>query len=277
MRTIPKICHLFWDRSPMALLQVFTVVSFHKYNPDWKIIVYLTKQHYTELGANTFVPDYTGKGYFHLIEKLDYVELKEIDLIEWGVPLDAHSCQGSDLFRRNILYEKGGVYSDFDVIWLKPMSEFVNIDCIGNASDFESIVSFYEYTHGFHNVSNLIAEAGSGFLLSLIEEQRKVRPPYKHQAFGSDMLNRLYPNWQSVVSKFPRMLALKYETFYPYSTFEMDRLFVENDLTPLYSKNVMCIHWFNGNEYSKRHINAEFNGFEFDCSMTSILKQEGYI
>jgi len=44
MKTIPKICHLYWDRSPMALLQVFTVTSFHRYNPDWHIIVYLTKQ-----------------------------------------------------------------------------------------------------------------------------------------------------------------------------------------------------------------------------------------
>jgi hypothetical protein len=276
MKTIPKICHLYWDKSPMALLQVFTVSSFHKYNPDWKIIVYLTKQDWkTELGKNIYVPNYTGPDYFYMIAKLDYVEIKEIDLIEWEVNLDAHSCQGSDLFRRNILYKEGGVYSDFDVVWLKPMSEFVNIDCIGNASDFESIVSFYEYTHGFHNVSNLISEPGSRYIYSLIEEQRKVRPPYDHQAFGSEMLNRKYSDLNSITSKFPRILAIKYETFYPYNTFHMERLFVHNDLTPLDSKNVMCVHWFNGNAFSKQYINIE--DYHRECSMTLILKQEGYI
>ena len=258
----------------MARLQVFTVESFHKYNPDWQIIVYLTKQSYKELGANVYVPDYTGPDYFHLIEKLPYVEIREIDLLEDGIPLDAHSCQGSDLFRRNILYKKGGVYSDFDVIWLKPMKDFAKIDCLGDSRDFESIVSFYEFTKGFHNVSNLVSEPGSGFLLSLIEAQKKIKPPYEHQSFGSTMLNKLYPDWWSVVSRFPRMLAIKYETFYPYSTFEMERCFVKDDLSPIDSKNVMCVHWFNGNMYSKEYINKD----EFTpCSMTSILKREGYI
>ena len=275
MRTIPKLCHIYWDKSPMALLQIFTVVSFHKYNPDWKIIVYLTKQSYKELGPNIYVPDYTGPDYFYMIEKLDYVEIKEIDLVEYGVPLDAHSCQGSDNFRREILYREGGVYSDFDVIWLKPMSEFVNIDCIGDANDFESIVSFYEYTHGFHNVSNLISESGSSYIYSLIEEQRKVKPPYDHQAFGSVMLNNKYPDLNSITSKFPRILAIKYETFYPYNTFHMDKLFVHEDLNPLNSKNVMCIHWFNGNGFSKQYINTE--DYHRECSMTSIMKREGYL
>jgi hypothetical protein len=275
MKTIPKVCHLYWDKSPMALLQVFTVVSFHKYNPDWKIIIYLTKQDWrTELGKNIYVPDYTGKDWFYMIEKLDYVEIKEIDLIEWEVNLDAHSCQGSDLFRRNILYKEGGVYSDFDVIWLKPMNEFVNIDCIGNASDFESIVSFYEYTHGFHNVSNLISEPGSQYIYSLIEEQRKVKPPYDHQAFGSEMLNKKYPDLNSITSKFPRILAIKYETFYPYNTFHMESLFIHNDLTPLNSKNVMCVHWFNGNRFSKEYINTA--DYHRKCSMTSIMNKEDY-
>jgi hypothetical protein len=274
MKTIPHVCHLYWDRSPMAHLQVFTVESFHRLNPDWRIIVYLTKQSAAELGKNTYVPDYTGPDYFSRIEKLPYIEFKEIDITELGIPLDAHSCQGSDVFRMKILYDHGGVYSDFDVLWLRPMSEMVNIECLGDPSDFEATASMYQLTKGFHNVSNLVAEKGSEYILSIYEAQQRVKPPYQHQSFGSSLVNNLYPDWYSIISRFPRVLALHYNTFYPFSTFYMEQLFCMTDLSPIDHKNVICVHWFNGNRFAKEYINRD--AFT-PCGMTSLLRREGYI
>lgn len=276
MKTIPKICHLYWDKSPMAFLQVITVLSFHRCNPDWKIIVYLSKQGYEELGKTVYDRKYVGKDYFACIRRLDYVEIKEIDLVKVGVPLTLHSCQGSDIVRRHLLYHFGGVYSDFDTIWLKPMLDFEKIDCIGDPSDFESIVSFFGFTKGFHNVSNLISEPGSQYIWSLIEEEKKIKPPYEHQSFGSDIVTRLYPDLTSVLNKFPRIVAIKYYTFYPYSIYDLDQLYQKSVLYPIKNKNVMCIHWFNGHELSTEYLNDK-NQFRRKCSMTSILWQEGYI
>ena len=120
---IPKKCHLYWDGSPMAWLNLLTVESFHKYNPDWKITVYLTKQSPSEMGKNTFVPDYTGPDYLDRLLDYDYLDIKIIDIEDYDVPIEAHACQGSDNFRRAILFKEGGVYSDFDTIWLKPISD----------------------------------------------------------------------------------------------------------------------------------------------------------
>ncbi len=274
MKNIPKVCYLFWSRAPMSLLQTFTVVSFHKYNPDWKIIVYTMKRDCRKLGENIYVPEYSGVDHFYLIEKLDYIEIREIDLNEFEMDLDICAILWSDIVRLTLLYNYGGVFSCFDVIWLKPMNEFVNIDCIGDVNDFQSIVSFYEFTHGFHNVSNYISEAGSTYLYSLIQQQRRVLPPYDHQAFSSQMQNIMYPTLESIIVKFSRILAIKYETFYPYSTYHLEKLFIENDTIPINSKNVMCVHWFNGNRFSQDYVRN--NDFK-DCSMTTILKREGYI
>lgn len=275
MKNIPKICYMYWGGSgPMAEIMVFTILSFHKYNPDWEIIIYRTKQKNEELGVNTYVSVYEGKDYFYLIERLSYVQIRTIDVAEFGINNDAHSILGSDIFRMNILYHKGGVYSDLDVIWLKPMNDFVNIECIGDPNDFESTVSLNDYTSGFHTASNIIAEKGSQFILSLIEEQKRVIPPYSHMAFSTSMMNIMYPDLYSIIEKYPRVLALKYITFYPYSTRNLGPLFLENDLSPIDSKDVMCIHWFNGNKTSVDYINE---GFGRHCSMTSILKKEGYI
>jgi hypothetical protein len=275
MNTIPKICHLYWDKSPMSLLQTFTVVSFHRHNPDWKIKIYLTKQRLDEMGLNIHTRDYKGEDYFHLIRALDYVEFEEVDLVKWKINTEVHACSSSDLFRRNILYKEGGVYSDFDNVWLKPMDHIREVDCIGNPNDFESLVCFYNYTKDFHNVSNLISEPKSPYLYSLIETQQKIHPPYHHQSFGSVMVNRKYPDLHSIQIKFPRILAIKYETFYPYSIFNLEQLYKKDELNSLNNRNVIGVHWFNGHEYSKDYVNG--NGFSIKCSMTSILKKEGYI
>ena len=280
MNNIPHTCYLYWNNTPMSYLHVITVLSFHKYNPDWQIVVYNTT--YSPIDKDRQISplkyiDYTGDDYFFMLKELPYVKIRGINIDKYSV----HSILVSDIWRREILYNKGGVYSDFDMIWLKPMSEFVNIDCIGDPNDFEAVVSFYNYTHGFHNVSNLISEAKSPFMLSLIEyvkERKKMhnikKIPYGDQSFGTKMVNKIYPTLECITTQFPRVLAIKYETFYPYSTFNMQQLFLHNDLTPLDNKNVMGVHWFNANVLSKSYINEQDYA---DCSMTSILKQEGWL
>lgn len=276
MNNIPKVCHFIWtSKSPLSLLQLFSVISFHRYNPNWQIILYLIKQTPAELGANTYVPDYTGPDYFDEIRKLNYIEIKEVDLVKSGIGTDKHGILASDIMRVRALHLTGGVYSDFDMLWLRPMSEFKNIACIGDPTDFEATACFYEFTKGHHNNSNIISEKGSPYILSIIQEQNNIRPPYNdYQAFNSSLLNRKYPNLNSIVNSFPRVLAIDYKTFYPYSTFEMERLFIYEDMKPIEDSKVMGVHWFNGNRLSKIYVN---NGSFWDCSMTTLLKTEHYI
>lgn len=275
MKNIPKTCYLYWNDKPMSLLHVLTVVSFQRLNPDWLIVINLVTNAKEEVDNSNINPkyrDYTGKDYFYMLRDIPNVQIRESYLDPKN---KIHSILVSDIWRREILFERGGVYSDFDVIWLKPMSEFVNIDCIGDPSDFDCTVSYYNQTYGFHNVSNIVAEEGSPFLGSLIDITKSIHPPYGDQSFGTDMLNNNYPSWEYIKNRFPRTIALKYETFYPYSTFNLRQLFSDDTLTPIQSKNVMCVHWFNGNEWAKEYINQE--AYDRPCSMTSILKQEGLI
>lgn len=274
MKNIPKICHMCWTKgSPLSLMQVFTVLSFHRYNPDWKIILYLSAQEVQELGRNTYVPDYKGEDCFYMIEELGYVDIQEVDLVKEGIGTDKHGILVSDILRVRKLYEHGGVYSDFDMIWLRPMSEFVNIHCIGNASDFETSVCFYEYTKGHHNASNIVSEPGGGFLKSVIEEQERICPPYAHQSFNSDLLNRVYPNFASIIVKFPRVLAMRYDMFYPYGIYNLERLYLRDDTTPIANNGVMGVHWFNGHILSREYADAA--NFNKKCSMSTILHREG--
>lgn len=276
MKNIPKICHLIWTRnSPMSMIQVFTVKTFHKQNPDWEIIVHLIRQEPKDLAKNRYVPDYKGVDYFPLIRDMDYVKIADINLIKEKIHRDKCGIQISDILRERLVYKYGGVYSDFDMLWLRPMSEFKYVNCIGDPEDFEATVCYHRFTEGHHNNSNFVAEAGSKYVLSIINMQNTLKRPYGHQAFNTNLLNKMYPTFDTISSKFPRVIAIKYNTFYPYSIFNLHQLYKDDDLRPIQEEGVMGVHWFNGHELS--HDYTMNNGIERACSMTSIIKREGLI
>lgn len=273
MKNIPKICHLTWNKgSNLSFLHFLTILSFHKYNPDWQIIVHLVKQKNSELGTNIYTVEYLTKDYFQFIDKLGYVIVHEVDLVKENIQYqDKTSFQISDILRCKYLYEQGGVYSDFDTLWLQPIENFRNVKHIGNIDDFEMNVSYFHLTHGYHNNANFIAEPGSLLLGRLLQEQSKLKHPYTHQAFNNDLCNNLFPTLESLLKEYPRVLAVEYQTFNPFLSEKLKDLYQKDDTTRINSK-VMAVHWFNGHKLSQEYlVNRQ------RCSMTSILKKEGYM
>ena len=263
---IPKILHLYWDRSPMSKLQTLTPVTFHKQNPDWRINLYIPKQKY--IGNAKYVPIYTGKDYFNIVEKLSYINIIEFDLKDYFIREDLHNILRSDIFRYQILYEQGGVWSDFDVLWLKPISHIIDIDHVNNISKFGFSVCFFEDIISHHSIGILIAIKNHLFYKELMIQTSKKVPKLSHQIFGVDLWHNLYPTLSSLLKKYKDCLSIKYKTFYPYSIFEMNKLYEKND-TSVIEKNTICIHWFNGHSLTKEYIN---NNYKQECSMTLLIK-----
>ena len=279
MDRIPKELHLYWDGSNMSLLQTFTVETFHKLNIDWNINIYMPLEKYDGSMGFNFIPDYLGPDYFHLLKNKDYVNIVPIDLDVYDVRKDVHGILRSDIFRYNILYNVGGVWSDFDIIWLKPMEHFCNIEYHGDTpiEDVSVIVSFISGTHGGHSIGILIHCKHDPYAKALIEATKQVKPPYSHEIFGGSMLNAHYPTLESL-KVFDGVIGARFETYYPYIIHPprptIQNLYRGNDLSCI-NNNVMCVHWYNGHVLSKEYINN--NGFNRDCSMTTILKREGLL
>ena len=109
---------------------------------------------------------------------------------------------------------------------------------------------------------------------SVIDLQRAVRPPYEHQAYYNSLVNKEYKSMDAVLSRFPRVLGVKYNTFFPYGLYDLKRLFNQVDLGPIYNKDVMAVHWYNGAGESKDYLNKQ--DYFRSCSMTEILRTEGW-
>lgn len=276
MLRIPKELHLYWNGSPMSRLQTFTAESFHRLNPDWRINLYIPKQAYK--GNASYIPDYTGPDYFSFLSQQSYINVQEIDLDDYGINHEHHDILRSDIFRYHKLYEVGGVWSDFDVLWLKPMSEFVNVNYIGDVDidDISAVISFIGGTGGGHSIGIMIHCKHDPYMLSIIEAAKKVEPPFSHEIFGATLIHSVYPTLDSI--KFVGVVGTHHHTYYPYNIHPpvqtISQLYMADDLSCI-DDNVMCLHWYNGHPLSKAYLNN--NGFAKQCSMTTLLKQQGYI
>ena len=277
MDKIPKILHMYWDRTSMSQLQTFTVDTFHKHNPDWTINVYIPKQPYT--GPSRYIPNYVGKDYFYLVEQSRYVNIVDVDLNDYDIAIGLHNILRSDILRYNLLYNHGGVWSDFDVIWLKPMDHFRNIEYYGDTpiNDVNAVVSLVNGSHGGHSIGIMIHCKHDQYAKALIDLTKKVKPPYGHEVFGGGMLNSKYLTLKSLAC-FENIIGVRFETYYPYNIHPpnttIQKLYKENDLSCI-NNNVICVHWYNGHVLSKQYINGD--GFNRNCSMTTILRNEGCI
>jgi len=263
----------------MSRLQTITVESFHRLNPDWNINIYMPPKKYDGGMRFHFIPDYVGPDYFHTIRDKDYVNVTTINLDDYDIRQDLHDILRSDIFRYHILYQIGGVWSDFDVIWLKPMEYFNKIEYHGDTpiDEVSAVVSFINGTCGGHSIGILIHSKGDPYVESLIRLTKEVKPPFSHEVFGGVMLNINYPTLDSIPYK--GVIGAKFETYYPFNIHPpkatIQDLYNSNDISCLNNNNVMCLHWYNGHFMSKHYINN--NGFNRNCSMTTILKSEGYI
>lgn len=277
MNLIPKILHLYWDKSPMSWLQTLTVTSFRKYNPDWTINIYVPKQVYN--GGPRYIPQYKGKDFFAEAKKVSGVNVVEVDLNEYSINLELHDILRSDILRYNLLYEQGGVWSDFDVLWLKPMGHFHNVEYYGDTpiNEVNTVVSLIHETAGGHSIGIMIHAKHDPYVQELINLTKQVKQPYNHEVFGSVMISSKYPTLESL-AEFKNLIGVKHETYYPFNIHPprstIHKLYSANDLSCI-NNNVMCVHWYNGHALSKQYVNE--NGINKACSMTTLLKNEGYI
>jgi hypothetical protein len=249
---IPKTLFLYWGGKNLSWLRYLTVVSFAKHNPRWTIKVYYPTN--PTIG-NTWTTDehiveYKGDDYFNKLS--EYAELIPLDMEQIGGSNDSTEVHKSDLFRLWALFTYGGLYSDFDILYTKPMP------------DFKEERLYCYHPDGHYAVGLIGCQPGDTKFSKLL---RLARQPTEteYQSLGSFLWGKVLEGAKMDGWNIPE------ELIYSYNWYNAEKLFTDNSGLP---DGAIGIHWYGGSVASgqwENLIKPELYDM-YDSTICNIIK-----
>lgn len=260
-----KRCFFYWGGKKLSLLNAISIISFKKYNPDYKIILYKPTINYDVATWTSHEQKikYSEMDFSHII--VPFIdEIKYIDLTEIGFTNEIHHAQKADILRLWLLLNEGGWWSDMDVIWVKSISEFQleeNYDlgiCLRN---------------GYHSSGILYSKPNTNFYKKIFEEIKNNFCKSDYQSAGPGLLNLLFPNIESIQISQENIKVFNFElyNFYPLDSINYHLLYEVGSDQEILTNGVYGVHWYNGGTVSGNFIN-NFNLLDIKNSNILIYK-----
>ena len=274
----PKKLHLYWDKSPLSFLNYLTVLSFNKYHSNWKIYIYTPKSRQKHISWKTHEQKdkYNGKCYFNELYNIENVEIITIDLDKIGFYSDASEVIKSDYFRYYILYQKGGVWSDFDIIYTSSIEKKLNLinDCI--------IFSCYDLKQKmvYYPIGLFLAVPKTPFFKLILDSCKKFYDKTEYQSIGALMFKKILgDNINNCKKKLNQLgynvaICTKQDIYLPLHWYEINKVY--NNMNYNLSNENVGLHWFNGAVISKKYINkldTRLKDFKVNCYLDSLIKE----
>jgi hypothetical protein len=259
----PKMLHLYWDGSPMSYLNYLTIISFNKHHLNWKINIYTPIKRTLEKSWGTFENklEYNEKCYFKELNEIENVKIHQIDFDKIGFDNEVSEVIKSDYLRYYVLEKYGGVWSDFDIIYIKDLTSKLNFE--------EDTIIFHRW---YYPVGLFITMPNSRIFQYLLEKCKIHYNRNNYQCLGSNLFSNLFETVDiKHIQNSIKICDIDY--YLPFTWEEIDEflLKVENTLP----ENCIGLHWFNGANASKQYsINLEkrMSSFETTCFLDTLIK-----
>ena len=261
---IPKIVFTYWEGDQLSELHYYTIYSLHKHNPDLDIIIY-TSTNPTNILVQWNTPEHSVK-----IQKTiklddivsinrDKIKLVAIDFkANYNVDNDISCIYKADFTRIVKLYEHGGIWFDMDILFTKPLPDYL----------FTTNADIFLFRYSNVIPTGFIACAPrTKMLTQLYSTAMSITHSGKlndYQAIGPILWETVYR-----VTDKRGVIMLPTECIYPLVWNRIDALF--NPTNGNIIKNyTFGIHWYNGgvstkdfiNRFDKTNINPERSLFE---------------
>ena len=253
LKKIPKIAHFYWGNSEMPFLRFLTIYSFHKFNPDWEIRLYKSvapcKVQTWEGEENKHI--FIGGDYTYMLKyiPITYITFNFNDI---GRDNDISEVFKSEIMKCHLLATVGGLWSDMDIIYFKPMTNMdINKEKSKNADTIISLHPIYKHSIGF-----LLSAGNNRYYEYLLNKQKKVFNSKNYQSLGVDMISKEFPDVCTIERKFKTLKIedMSVKTIYAYDALNIDSIYESNDMSK-YDKDSIALHWYGGYPLAGKYLN----------------------
>jgi glycosyltransferase involved in cell wall biosynthesis len=279
---IPKIANFYWGSQRMSFMRYMTIKSFRKHNPDWSVHLYMPKNISTDTTwrkadshHQNDSTDYKSKeNYFDQLLSEEPIKIIKVDFSKTVIGASASEPHKSDFLRWNVLYQKGGLWSDMDIIYHKPITNLYFNNYENSQTD---LIVCYDERHVENGVNLtpigfLLTKPKNPFFNSLAKKSIKLFDPNRYQSIGAYMWMSSYPNIESIKQSYHlRVLNLDHNVVYQFDWNNLEQIY-DSRTKELNDKSI-GIHWYGGHPLSQEFnnkINHE-NYLTFDCPIVKMF------
>ena len=251
-REVPKKIFFYWGNPVMSWLRYMTLYSFRKFNPDWEMELHVShidiKDKYWHTSEDQDFHSYKGKNYLPEVEKLG-VKIKECPVfIE-----DAGPSHNSNFFKWNELATGGGIYSDMDILFVKPIEEYYN-----QIQYFQTGLSYsseqVQPGHGgYYSIGFMFSSGGNVFFKDVFDYSREHCDLKSYQGAGVDVLYKMLERNQGMKPYVNGLSYIPMDTVYPWRHYQQ-RDFFHSCHTEL-PEETIGIHWYAGHPEAQEFNN----------------------
>jgi hypothetical protein len=202
------------------------------------------------------------KDYFPEVLKLNVIR-NEVDFKALGASRNMAEVHKNDYVRVSALYLYGGLWSDMDIIYFKPVSELsVNVS---ENKDKEVFVCIADYGH---STGLNMATPESDYFRILQENLNREYHPQGYQCWGPDMWNKYF----KTIKHIKNGVDIGMEAVYSHNCHQVRELF---GTVPRFTEQSIGCHWYGGNEVWPDFFNKTAGGEKNlpKCIISDLIEQ----
>lgn len=253
LEKIPKVVHFYWGGKTLPFLRYLSIYSFKLMNPDWKVHFYYPSKISTVKSWGSHEHKYETENeknnYYDDLQEMD-IEFRQLNMLNYVPDHTVPEVFKSDMFRWNILSKTGGLWSDMDILYLKPIT-----CCPFNTEankNVDNVISLNRQNpDSYHSIGFLMGEYHSKYYQFVNQMAKKLLIDYNdYQSLGATMLNRELGSFDAIHKKIPGLNIITIEpklvyAFYPFK--KIEDLFTDSGRN-WYSDESIGIHWYAGHQ-----------------------------
>ena len=251
---IPKTAYFFWANSRMSFLRYMTLYSFRKCNPDWDMVLLLMhddkmvqdsgKKVWRENQDFTY---YRGPCFLKNLSLIKGLQIKRLE--DYGLEfLESYPVNIiADIFKWKTLSEMGGLVSDMDILYVKPLPSFEGVEN-----------GVFNYLKHSWPIGFLVSDGGKMFeeayglsleRLKNLTDYQSVGPLLFHDVMMSKEKNQKYKGQYTVL---PNELVYPFINRRRLSDDWQEHLSIPFEKEPELPEECIGVHWYGGCDAAKK-------------------------